>query len=74
MKDLTNEQAIEILNELFGENIKPKFYTQLENAGKHGDNSFVISNSEDTNVEVLVEWNNEKDVLVYSINEDYESE
>ncbi|MFD2045386.1 hypothetical protein ACFSTA_17010 [Ornithinibacillus salinisoli] len=74
MRNLKREQAIELLNDLFGENVKEKFEEQVKNAGEHGNPSFVINNAEGKMVEVKVDWDKEADVLSYSINEDYTSD
>ena len=74
MKNLPRSQAIKIINEILEEDVTDKFNEQVENAGEHGDPSFVVTNSRGESVEVFVDWNKEEDILSYSINEDLKSE
>ncbi|RDW17767.1 hypothetical protein [Oceanobacillus chungangensis] len=74
MKNLPLSQAIKLINVILEEDVTNKFNEQAENAGEHGDPSFVVTNSRGESVEVFVDWNKEEDVLSYSINEDFKSE
>lgn len=71
---MTKEQIIERLIELLGEDITAKFNEQAENAGEHGDPSFVVTNSKRESVKVFVDWNEEEAILSYSLNEDFKLE
>ncbi|AXI09288.1 hypothetical protein CUC15_10285 [Oceanobacillus zhaokaii] len=70
MKNLPRSEAIKIVNVILEEDVTDKFKEQAENAGEHGDPSFVVTNSHGESVEVFVDWNKEEDILSYSINED----
>lgn len=59
MKNLTREQAIEMVNDLLKEDLTNKFNEQADNAGEHGDPIFVVSKSQGN---------------TYAINEDFNSE
>ncbi|AXI08492.1 hypothetical protein CV093_06290 [Oceanobacillus sp. 143] len=74
MKNLPRSQALIIINEILEEDVTDKFNEQAENAGEHGDPSFVVTNSRGESVEVFVDWNKEEDILSYSINEEFKSE
>ncbi|SET10667.1 hypothetical protein SAMN05216389_105188 [Oceanobacillus limi] len=74
MDNLDQEQVINMLNTLLGEDIREEFETQLKEAGEHGNPSFIVANSGGSTAEVFVEWNKEGDYLSYSINEDYQAE
>ncbi|MFD1607437.1 hypothetical protein [Oceanobacillus luteolus] len=74
MKNLTREQAIQFVNDLFKEDLSSAFNEQADQAGENGDPSFVVKNSKGDEVEVFVDWNKEEDILSYAINEDNQSE
>ncbi|MGJ9460274.1 hypothetical protein [Oceanobacillus sp. CF4.6] len=74
MKNLPRSQAIEIINEFLEEDVSEIFNEQAKNAGEHGDPSFVVTNSKGESVEVFIDWNEEEDILSYSVNEDFKSE
>ncbi|WP_042148701.1 hypothetical protein [Paucisalibacillus sp. EB02] len=70
MNNLNQEQTIQQLNDLLGEDVTQIFEEQLKIAGEHGDPSFVVKNSKGEEIHVSVEWDKEADVLHYSIHSD----
>ncbi|WP_067728877.1 hypothetical protein [Oceanobacillus damuensis] len=68
MKNLPRSRAIEIINEFLEEDVSEIFNEQADNAGEHCDPSFVVTNIKGESVQVFVDWNEEEDILSYSIN------
>ena len=67
MNNLSHKQVINHLNKLLGEDVTSAFEEQLQNAGEHGYPSFSVENSKGKEIQVMVDWDKEADVLSYSI-------
>ncbi|WP_026905846.1 hypothetical protein [Paucisalibacillus globulus] len=67
MHNLSHNQAIEKVNELLGEDLRYNFEEQLETAGDHGYPSFLVKNSKGKEVQIMVDWDKEADILSFTI-------
>jgi hypothetical protein len=70
MNKLSHEQVIEELNKLLGEDVSNSFEEQLQIAGDHGYPSFSVRNSKGTEIQVIVDWDKEADILSFSFYSD----
>lgn len=60
--------VIEKISEILGEDISAQFEEQEEIAGISGNSQFLVNNSKGLAVQVEMDFDEENDVLTYSIN------
>ena len=66
---MNKEQAIEKVNELLSEDVTQEFEEQEEHTANTGKNDFLVSNSKNLTVQVEMDYDEENDEVIYSINE-----
>lgn len=68
---MTKEQAIVKVNEILGEDLTEQFIEQEDHTANTAKMDFLVSNSNNTAVQVEMEYDADADEISYSINKEW---